>query len=159
MKKQLTTLLLILQDNQILLAEKKRGFGAGKINGIGGKVKNGETIEEAMIRETQEEIGVTPTNFTKMATISFDEWVNDEEKQVIMSVFIARNYVGKIVETDEMRPKWFNLNNIPYEQMFEDDKIWMPEVLKGNKLNAQFTFDKDFKIISSKIDIVAFPSL
>lgn len=154
MKIQLTTLLLILNDNQILLAEKKRGFGVGKFNGIGGKVEKDETIEDAMIRETQEEIGVTPSDFTKMATITFDEWVNDEEKQVIMSVFVAQSYMGKIVETDEMKPKWFNLNDIPYEKMFEDDKIWLPEVLKGNKLNAQFVFDKEFKMISSKINIV-----
>ena len=154
MKTLLTTLLLILKDKQILLAEKKRGFGVGKFNGVGGKVEKDETIEEAMIRETQEEIGVTPTNFTKMATITFDEWVNDEEKQVIMSVFVAQNYVGEIVETDEMRPKWFNISDIPYEKMFEDDKIWLPEILKGNKLNAKFVFDKDFKMISSKVEIV-----
>ena len=154
MKTQLTTLLLILKNKQILLAEKKRGFGVGKFNGIGGKVEKDETIEDAMIREAQEEIGVTPTDFTKMATITFDEWINDEEKQVIMSVFVAQNYVGKIVETDEMRPKWFNLNDIPYDKMFEDDKIWLPEILKGNKLNAKFVFDKEFKMISSKIDIV-----
>ena len=154
MKIQLTTLLLILNDNQILLAEKKRGFGIGKFNGIGGKVEKDETIEEALIRETQEEIGVTPTNFTQIATITFDEWVNDEEKQVIMSVFVAQSYIGKIVETDEMRPKWFNISDIPYEKMFEDDKIWLPEILKGNKLNAKFVFDKEFKMISSKIDIV-----
>ena len=154
MRTQITTLLLILKDNKILLAEKKRGFGIGKFNGIGGKVEKDETIEEAMIRETQEEIGVTPTNFTQMATITFDEWVNDEEKQVIMSVFVAQSYIGKIVETDEMRPKWFNISDIPYEKMIEDDKIWLPEVLKGNKLNARFVFDKEFKMISSKIDIV-----
>ena len=154
MKIQLTTLLLILNDNKILLAEKKRGFGIGKFNGIGGKVEKDETIEEAMIRETQEEIGVIPTDFTKMATITFDEWVNDEENQVIMSVFVAQNFMGKIIETDEMRPKWFNISDIPYEKMFEDDKIWLPEILKGNKLNAKFVFDKEFKMISSKIDIV-----
>ena len=154
MKTQLTTLLLILNDNKILLAEKKRGFGIGKFNGIGGKVEKDETIEEAMIRETQEEIGVIPTDFTKMATITFDEWVNDEENQVIMSVFVAQNFMGKIIETDEMRPKWFNISDIPYEKMFEDDKIWLPEILKGNKLNAKFVFDKEFKMISSKIDIV-----
>ena len=84
MKIQLTTLLLILNDNQILLAEKKRGFGIGKFNGIGGKVEKDETIEEAMIRETQEEIGVTPTDFNRVATITFDEWANDEENTLKM---------------------------------------------------------------------------
>lgn len=154
MKTQLTTLLLIIQDNNILLAEKKRGFGAGKYNGIGGKVEPNETIEEAMIRETQEEIGVTPINYKKQATITFDEWVNGEEKQVIMSVFVAKDYIGKIIETEEMKPMWFETNNIPYEKMFEDDKTWLPEILKGNSLNASFVFDKDFKMLSSKIDII-----
>ena len=154
MKTQLTTLLLIIQDNNILLAEKKRGFGAGKYNGIGGKVEPNETIEEAMIRETQEEIGVTPINYKKQATITFDEWVNGEEKQVIMSVFVAKDYIGKIIETEEMKPMWFETNNIPYEKMFEDDKTWLPEILKGNTLNASFSFDKDFKMLSSKIDII-----
>ncbi|MBQ9791743.1 MAG: 8-oxo-dGTP diphosphatase [Clostridia bacterium] len=154
MKTQLTTLLLIIQDNNILLAEKKRGFGAGKYNGIGGKVEPNETIEEAMIRETQEEIGVTPINYKKQATITFDEWVNGEEKQVIMSVFVAKDYIGKIIETEEMKPMWFETNNIPYEKMFEDDKTWLPEILKGNTLNASFVFDKDFKMLSSKIDII-----
>ena len=154
MKTQLTTLLLIIQDNNILLAEKKRGFGAGKYNGIGGKVEPNETIEQAMIRETQEEIGVTPINYKKQATITFDEWVNGEEKQVIMSVFVAKDYIGKIIETEEMKPMWFETNNIPYEKMFEDDKTWLPEILKGNTLNASFVFDKDFKMLSSKIDII-----
>ena len=154
MKTQLTTLLLIIQDNNILLAEKKRGFGAGKYNAIGGKVEPNETIEEAMIRETQEEIGVTPTNYKKQATITFDEWVNGEEKQVIMSVFVAKDYIGKIIETEEMKPMWFDIKNIPYEKMFEDDKTWLPEILKGNTLNASFVFDKDFKMLSSKIDII-----
>ena len=154
MKTQLTTLLLIIQDSRILLAEKKRGFGVGKYNGIGGKVEPNETIEEAMIRETKEEIGVTPTNYHKQATITFDEWVNDEEKQVIMSVFVAKDYIGEIIETEEMKPMWFDISNIPYEKMFEDDKTWLPEILKGHSLNATFVFDKNFKMLSSKMDIL-----
>ena len=60
MKKIQTTLLFLLKENQILLGMKKRGFGAGKYNGIGGKLEPDETVEQAMVRETQEEIGVTP---------------------------------------------------------------------------------------------------
>ncbi|MBR4418900.1 MAG: NUDIX domain-containing protein, partial [Clostridia bacterium] len=71
MKHKQTTLLYIIKNNQILLAEKKRGFGVGKINGVGGKIEPGESIEQAMIRETQEEIGVTPINSQHLATITF----------------------------------------------------------------------------------------
>ena len=53
-----TTLCLLIKDNKILLPIKKRGFGKGKNNGVGGKLEDGETELEAMIRETKEEIGV-----------------------------------------------------------------------------------------------------
>ena len=61
-----TTLCLLRKENKILLAMKKRGFGTGKYNGVGGKIENGETLNEAMIRETKEEIGVIPTKYEKV---------------------------------------------------------------------------------------------
>ena len=68
-----TTLALLRRENEILFGEKKRGFGKGKFNGVGGKIEQGETVEEAMIRETYEEIGVRPTKFEKVGEITFDE--------------------------------------------------------------------------------------
>ena len=58
-----TTLNIIVDGDKILLARKKRGFGAGKINSPGGKLEVGETKEQAMVRETQEEVGITPTKY------------------------------------------------------------------------------------------------
>ena len=58
---KLSTLCFLIEDDRILLAMKKRGFGEGKWNGVGGKVNEGETVEAAAIRETEEEIGVTAT--------------------------------------------------------------------------------------------------
>ena len=69
-----TTLCLLKKENKILLAMKKKGFGEGKYNGVGGKLEENETPEEAMIRETQEEICVTPTEYEKVGVISFDEF-------------------------------------------------------------------------------------
>ena len=152
METQQTTLVLILQNNQILLAEKKRGFGVGKINGIGGKVEAGETIEQSMIRETQEEIGVTPTDYTHVANINFKLGGFEATKQIAMAVYIAQNYEGEIIETEEMRPTWFSINEIPYDRMFSADKIWMHEILNGKKINAEIVFDKDFNTIDTKIE-------
>ena len=149
METQQTTLIFILQNNQILLAEKKRGFGVGKINGIGGKVETGETIEQAMIRETQEEIGVTPLDYTQVASITFKIGGKDATKQIVVAVYIAKDYEGEITETEEMRPTWFNLNEIPYDRMFSSDKIWLPEILNGKKINGEIIFDKDFNTLSS----------
>ncbi len=54
------SLLFLLREDEILLVMKKRGFGSGRWNGVGGKFESGETAEQATIRECQEEIGVTP---------------------------------------------------------------------------------------------------
>jgi len=148
-----TTLLYIIKNNQILLAEKKRGFGVGKINGVGGKIEPGESIEQAMIRETQEEIGVTPINSQHLATITF-QFGAGELTQETTSIFIANDYEGEIIETEEMRPTWYNLNELPYDKMFAADKIWLPEIIKGKKFNGVVIFDPDFNVLDTKLDMV-----
>ena len=68
-----TTLCLLVREGEVLLAMKKRGFGAGRWNGVGGKCLPGETIEQATVREAEEEIGVkiNPVHLEKVATLSF----------------------------------------------------------------------------------------
>ena len=149
-----TTLLLIIKDDRILLARKKRGFGEGKLNGVGGKQEIGETIEDTMIRETQEEIGVVPKDFFKMAIIDFDEYVKGKRTNVSMHIFLAKDFDGEISESDEMNPEWHDLKNIPFNQMFADDNFWLPEILKGNKVIGNFVYDEDFNILSKDLKIV-----
>jgi len=151
MKQQMTTLLLVIKDEQILLAQKKRSFGEGKFNGVGGKVEVGETIEEAMIRETKEEIGIVPIDYTQRATIYFDEYVKGEQMQVVMNLFVAKDFEGQLQESDEMRPEWFALDNIPFEKMFPDDKLWMPILLEGKNFEGYFKFDENFNLLSYEI--------
>lgn len=134
-----TTLCLILKGDQILLAMKKRGFGQGKWNGVGGKLNEGETIAQAAIRETKEEIGVDIKEMDKVAILKFrfpykEEWNQD------VHVFLANNWEGNPIESEEMYPKWFKYNSIPYHTMWDDDKIWLPHVIKGKKVEAEFTF-------------------
>ncbi len=154
MKNLKTTLLLIVKENKILLARKKRGFGEGKLNGVGGKQQEGETIDETMVRETVEEIGVVPKNYNKMAIINFDEFVKGERTNVEMNIYLASDYDGKIQESDEMSPEWFSLDQIPFNQMFADDSFWLPEILKGNKLTGSFVYDENFIILDKKLKIV-----
>ena len=53
------TIGLLIKNEKLLMVEKKQGFGQGKIlAGAGGKVKNQETIEQAVIRETAEELKI-----------------------------------------------------------------------------------------------------
>ena len=80
MKKMETTLCLLRRNEEILLAMKKRGFGEGKYNGVGGKIEGTETPEATMLRETKEEIGVTPIQYEKVGVVSFDEFYKDEKE-------------------------------------------------------------------------------
>ena len=82
-----TTLCLLKKEDSILLALKKRGFGEGKYNGVGGKLENNETPEEAMIRECKEEIGVTPTSYEKVGYIHFDEYYKGKKEQIAFHLF------------------------------------------------------------------------
>ena len=151
MKKIETTLLLIRKNGKILLARKRRGFGEGKFNGVGGKREPNETIDETMLRETKEEIGVTPKNWQKIAYIEYDEVMKGERSLVCMSLYTATDFDGTPEETEEMSPAWFDENNLPFGEMFGDDPYWFPYLLAGQKFKAKFVFDDDFNITSYNI--------
>jgi len=154
MKTKTLSLLFLQTDTEILLAMKKRGFGEGRWNGVGGKVEPDETIESAMIRETQEEINVTPTQYEKVADIRFDEFFKGEPTLMHVHVYVATDWEGEPTESEEMKPQWFSLNDIPYDDMWSDDPYWLPEVLKGNKISADFKLDESDAIISHTITTV-----
>ena len=149
------TLCLLIKENEkekeVLLAMKKRGFGVGKWNGVGGKLdlqKGDKDIVETAIRETEEEIGVQITDLEKVAILNFYFPYNQEWNQQV-HVFLAKNWQGEPKESEEMLPKWFRDKEIPFEEMWDDDKFWLPHILNGKKLKADFTF-KNGEIITQK---------
>lgn len=147
-------LLLLRRDDEILLAMKKRGFGSGRWNGVGGKLEPNETIEQAAVRECQEEIGVTPRNLEHVAVHDF-LFPSGEDMQV--HTFMSKEWEGEPVESDEMRPQWFKLSDIPYEEMWQDDIMWLPFVLQGKRLRTKFTFDENDNICAAEVEMVNFP--
>jgi ADP-ribose pyrophosphatase YjhB (NUDIX family) len=149
------TLCFLIKDNSILLAMKKRGFAAGKWNGAGGKPKNGDkTIEATARRETFEETMVIPRNLKKVAVLNFYfELQSDWNQQVI--VFVTNEWNGTPTETEEMAPKWFDIKEIPYDQMWDDDILWLPKVLSGKIVEGNFLFDENQKMLEHDIKIVA----
>lgn len=135
---------------------KKRGFGVNRWNGFGGKVSVGESPLDCVKREVKEEIGVDLRSINKVAEIVFFFPFMDKEKNwdQIVHVYASMDWRGEPSESDEMRPGWFSKDNLPYDQMWDDDKIWLPLILKGNKLKATFSFDADEKVIDQKVEIV-----
>ena len=152
MKKIETTLLILKRENDILLAMKKEGFGVGKYNGVGGKVKENETIEDAMIRESQEEISVTPTEYEKVGIMDFIEYYKGEKVNLKFHLYIATKWLGNPTESNEMKPTWFKVDKIPYDNMFEDDKYWLPHILNNEKIYGHFEFDENWNLLSHKLE-------
>lgn len=148
------TLLFLRKDNEVLLAMKKRGFGEGRWNGVGGKVEVGETIEAAMLREAHEEIGITPIDPIKVADIEFDEYFKGEPVLMHVHVFTSSRWNGEPVESEEMRPRWFHVDDMPYAQMWPDDPYWLPQVLEGRSVRAMFTLNENDEIISHDVKAV-----
>lgn len=136
---------LFIKDGKVLLGMKKRGFGVNKFNGFGGKLKTGETILEAALREAKEEAGLTPTVYEKYAIIDFSN-----SYPLRMHLFVASAWEGQVVESEEMQPVWFNFEDIPYKEMWEDDIYWLPYILSGKKIIASFTFENDDDVDGTK---------
>ena len=134
------TLLFVVRDGQILLIRKKRGLGAGKINGPGGKLDPGETAEQAAVREVEEELGVTPLRPRRCGTLRF-QFTDGLALQV--AVFVAPDCLGEARETDEAVPLWTPVDAIPYDQMWADDREWVPHVLAGRTVALRAVFDGD----------------
>lgn len=145
------TLLFLVSNNKILLAMKKRGFGEGKLNGVGGKIEPGESPREACIRESQEEISVTPTLFTKVADLHFLEWYKGTQQRVHIDAYICEEWQGDPEESEEVVPEWHSCEDIPYDKMWDDDQYWLPQALAGEKLVGKFVFNKDNQIISHNV--------
>ncbi len=138
--KERATLLFIRRDDQILLIRKKRGLGAGKINGPGGRIDPGETPEQCAIREVQEELLVTPTGVRPGGELLFQF---ADGYSLHGYVFTATDCTGTPTETDEAEPRWTPENAIPYREMWSDDRIWLPFLLIGHHFTGRFLFDGD----------------
>lgn len=142
---KILTLCIVHDEGRVLLGMKKRGFGADRWNGFGGKVQQGETIEQAAIRETQEEASITPTKMELIGKLNF-KFQDGASEEMEVSVFSVTDFDGIPSETEEMRPHWFNKSEVPYDKMWADDKYWLPLLFAGKKFNGYFEF-MDYNIM------------
>lgn len=146
-----TTLVFIFNGDRILLAMKKRGFGIGRWNGPGGKVQSEETFFQTAIRETQEEIGVTPVLDQPCGKITFHvpsigSW--------LCMVYRTEQFSGEPTESEEMKPQWFSIDALPYQTMWSGDDKWIPYVVKNQKFEAEMWFNEQEENTKAEIRLV-----
>lgn len=137
---QPATLLFVIRQQHILLIHKKRGLGAGKINGPGGRLEANEAPLQGAIREVQEELRVTPTGVRHCGKLAF-QFVDG--LSILVHVFTAQDCEGKPQETDEATPLWVPLSEIPFDRMWADDRLWFPFMLAGQSFQGRFLFAGD----------------
>lgn len=143
-----TTLVFCLKENNVLLGMKKTSFGSGWWNGFGGKLQPPETFEVAAVRELYEEsrLVTTESDLTLVARIKF---FFGDTPMFDCSVYLTRKWSGEPVETNEMRPQWFSIDNLPFAEMWPADVHWIPGVLAGSTIEATVTFDTEGKRVVS----------
>ena len=138
--KETAVLTFIRCGGELLLIEKKRGLGAGKVNAPGGRIEAGETAEAAAVRETREEVGLTPLGLCPAGRLDF---AFTDGYSLRCHVFTADGFEGTMAETDEAVPFWCAESQIPYDRMWADDRLWLPMMLAGRAFEGQFVFDGD----------------
>jgi 8-oxo-dGTP diphosphatase len=134
------TLLFVVRDGQLLLILKKRGLGAGKINGPGGRIEPGETPQLAAVREVREELLVAPLDVRPSGELFFQF---TDGLSLHVHVFKAHGCAGEPQETGEAAPLWVPQDAIPYDRMWQDDPHWLPLMLAERPFRGYFLFDGD----------------
>lgn len=142
-------LLFLRRPGEILLIRKKRGLGAGKINGPGGRIDPGETPVQAAVRETREEVGLSVADPREAGSLCFQF---ADGHSIHCTVFTATVWSGELVETDEALPFWHPVEAIPYDAMWADDIHWIPWMLGGRRFLGRFVFDGDRLLAHEMVD-------
>lgn len=125
---------------RVLLIRKKRGLGKGKLVAPGGHVEGGETPTAACVRELQEELHITPLFPDSRGVVDF-QFRSGLSMRV--HVFLADSFEGTETETEEAAPVWCEEASLPYDEMWQDDPLWLPHVLRGSHVYGRFLFDDD----------------
>ncbi|MGC8812664.1 MAG: 8-oxo-dGTP diphosphatase [Candidatus Aenigmatarchaeota archaeon] len=149
------TLCYIIRNGKVLLLERAKGIGIGKLSAPGGRLKNNETIQDCAMREVFEETGLKVSELKYHGVLNFF-FGQRSKPDWIVHVFSTSSFDGEIKESDAGVLKWFDIEKIPFERMWEDDKHWVPLLLKRKKFKCWFYFDKDIKrLFDYKVEIIS----
>lgn len=146
-------LVFLLRDTprgrEVLLGLKQRGFGTGRIVGIGGHVEPGESDSEAAVRETFEETGfrVAPTDLHDAGRLVF-HFPASPQADMSVALYRATSWTGELTASDELDPQWHQVSRLPIGRMWDDSRIWLPHVLRGELIDVDITYDAGGSLVT-----------
>ncbi len=151
------TLCYLMQKDRVLRLRETQGlFGGGKWNGPGGKLAPRETPECGAAREMKEETGLTVDKLSFRGILNFYLGDSKELDQTVF-VFSCEQSSGELQSSREGELKWFPLNEIPLDEMWSDDKVWLPQFLQGDSLVGDFYYSENYKqLVAHKLRKVTF---
>jgi mutator mutT protein len=142
MKKEAS--LSIIEDtttHKFLMIRHLRGINKGCINFPGGKREDKETMEECVIRETLEETGLHIKNPKQVGYIEFPS------KDFYVYVFKSTEFSGMLHENkDEVHTFWIEKDKVPYEEMREADRDFLPDILAEKFVRRRYIYDENFHL-------------
>lgn len=145
------TLVFLRRGDEVLLGYKKRGFGMGKWNGLGGKVEEGESVGESAKREVQEEVGVHIGSMRRFGIIECEYRNVEKPGRIKIHLFDSNDFSGEPIESDEIKPQWFNVSEYPFDHAWADDRFWWPVYAEGRTFRGHFVFAGYDRIVEHEL--------
>ena len=135
---------------QVLLGFKKTGMGTGKVVGIGGHVEAGESVVQAICREVFEESSLTveALDLVPAGTVEF-VFPAKPAWDMFTTVFLCRKFAGVPLESSELEPRWYSVNQLPHQHMWADASHWLPVFLSGQRGHWRVVLNDDNATVAS----------
>lgn len=153
------TVCLPVKDRKVLLGFKTRKIGAGCWNGYGGGIENGESIIDCAIRELEEESGLKAdsSNLEKVAIAEFHNEKSDGTVFVSkVHFFLVKDWQGEpslTLDGAMITPTFFDIDNLPYDQMMPADREFFPLILNGKKVLVESYYSPFQKELKREVKI------
>ena len=152
------TLCFPISEYKVLLAQKTRGIGRGKLNGFGGGLEKDESLLDCCSRETLEESGllIDKKDFVKVGIVYFHNTKSNGQVFVCkVYVFITTKWTGLPKDGDGMvDPKWYPIYGLPFGQMLPADRFWLSQIiLSGKKIIAEVHYGPFQKELLRSVEI------
>lgn len=148
-----TTLCYIRQDEKYLMlhrVKKKDDYNEGKWIGIGGKFQEGESPEECLLREVQEETGLILTSYCLRGIVTF---VAAKWETEYMYLYTADGFTGEMHDCDEGVLAWVPANEVPQLPLWEGDKVFL-KLLREDApfFSLKLVYDENDRLIKSVLN-------